>query len=491
MTSNETLSCEPTVSSLNDNEIDFRISFDESDDEDYTIVVGYTEEIVHDFKQRLEMIFGRQVNRVHILDFEGLTPNMRQDLAERLRMVYIRDDGQELGGARRSMTWRQFIIALGLHTTEEMAEEGFRAYWLGSERVIPDKGDLSDYWVEISFRMDFLRDAPSYTYIRDPVWRLCHRLISYIISGRGQAPKKVTSTDLFYLRSMDRGAANVPYLLAQYLFRHIEERKSGAKLSGGYFIGRLAHYFGMVSDDGLRGLSVVTREIPLIDMGELVVMAGALKAAEDALVVNEGAQAVPAPAQAPQPPPPPPATESSLAPYDYKVTIRSRPSTILFIKERPQISKSIDSNLVFDIASHTLLFGRSKFCLVTGFAYGKVVFPEYMDDGIPPFLSHVFSDKENNLENKASLGKAAKDKAAKGKAAKRKAAQDLLGHSRQDSNPITQIRPNLKDRDENWCIKRYDYVACKEISEQVDDQNGFIRNDEPKAEQDRSGTWNG
>ncbi|GKD43900.1 hypothetical protein Tco_1268545, partial [Tanacetum coccineum] len=38
LTSNETLSCEPTVSSLNNNEIDFRISFDKSDDEDYTVV---------------------------------------------------------------------------------------------------------------------------------------------------------------------------------------------------------------------------------------------------------------------------------------------------------------------------------------------------------------------------------------------------------------------------------------------------------------------
>ncbi|GKB81555.1 hypothetical protein Tco_0948450 [Tanacetum coccineum] len=37
LTSNETPSCEPTVSSLN-NESDFRISFDESDDEDYTVV---------------------------------------------------------------------------------------------------------------------------------------------------------------------------------------------------------------------------------------------------------------------------------------------------------------------------------------------------------------------------------------------------------------------------------------------------------------------
>ncbi|GJZ60755.1 hypothetical protein Tco_0616571 [Tanacetum coccineum] len=37
-TSEVTLSCEPTVSPLNDNQIDFIISFDEFDDEDYTII---------------------------------------------------------------------------------------------------------------------------------------------------------------------------------------------------------------------------------------------------------------------------------------------------------------------------------------------------------------------------------------------------------------------------------------------------------------------
>ncbi|GJV90900.1 hypothetical protein Tco_1538713 [Tanacetum coccineum] len=36
LTSEAALSCEPTISSLNDNQIDFRISFDESEDEDYT-----------------------------------------------------------------------------------------------------------------------------------------------------------------------------------------------------------------------------------------------------------------------------------------------------------------------------------------------------------------------------------------------------------------------------------------------------------------------
>ncbi|GJV41073.1 hypothetical protein Tco_1419513, partial [Tanacetum coccineum] len=130
-----------------------------------------------------------------------------------------------------------------------------------------------------------------------------------------QAPEKVTTTDQFYLRSMDRGAANVPYPLAQYLFRHAEGRKSGARLSRGHFIGRLAHHFGLVSDDRLRGLSIVTRELPIIDMGELVklkiymeigddwawvapgperqpdVMAGPPRADEDAPAVYEGAQA--------------------------------------------------------------------------------------------------------------------------------------------------------------------------------------------------------
>ncbi|GJR36076.1 hypothetical protein Tco_1211760 [Tanacetum coccineum] len=135
----------------------------------------------------------------------------------------------------------------------------------------------------------------------------------------------------------------------------------------------------------------------------------------------------------------------SQTPYDCNVTIRSRPSTILFIKERlsktnkrlklfkdtvfgmyldldvednnnhllnyvlhhqrPELSKSIDLNLVFDIAGHTLLFERSEFCLVTGFACEKVVFPEYMDNGIPPFLRCLFPDKAKKLENKASLVK--------------------------------------------------------------------------------------
>nr|GFB50140.1 hypothetical protein [Tanacetum cinerariifolium] len=69
-------------------------------------VMGYTEGIVHSYKQRLETIFGRLVNRLHVLDFNGLTKGMRQTLADRLRMVYTRDEGHELF---TSHAWRRLF----------------------------------------------------------------------------------------------------------------------------------------------------------------------------------------------------------------------------------------------------------------------------------------------------------------------------------------------------------------------------------------------
>ncbi|GJU29186.1 hypothetical protein Tco_1172775 [Tanacetum coccineum] len=217
----------------------------------------YTEGIRHSYEQRLETIWSRPVNRVHVLDFEGLTPKMRQDLAVRLRMVYS-GEGQQvmsdtgmgldvadtlcflLGGVRRRMTWREFILALGLHTEQEM----------------------------------------------------------------GKAPEKVTGVDLFYLRNMDRGTTNVLHLLAHYLFRHAEGRKSGDKMSGGYFIGRLAIHFGL-----LGRLNICTRygdTWAWVAQGperQQAAAAGAHEANEAGLAAEEVASEIPAPAQAPLPPP--------------------------------------------------------------------------------------------------------------------------------------------------------------------------------------------
>ncbi|GJT85661.1 hypothetical protein Tco_1067378 [Tanacetum coccineum] len=75
----------------------------------------------------------------------------------------------QLGGLRCGMSWRQFVLAVGLHTAEEIDSVGLRVYWAESTREIANKGDISVY--------------------------------------------------------MNVRAVNVPYLLAQYLLRYAFKRK--------------------------------------------------------------------------------------------------------------------------------------------------------------------------------------------------------------------------------------------------------------------------
>ncbi|GKB16086.1 hypothetical protein Tco_0850009 [Tanacetum coccineum] len=168
----------------------------------------------------------------------------------------------------------------------------FAWYWSESERMIPGKGDLHDYWRDISTDGDFLGPPPSYTLIRDLVLRLCHRMIAHSIAGRSQAPKKVTVTDLFYLRGLDIGSVNIAYLLARYLRRFAARRKSGAHISGGQFVARLAEHFGLLTAEILGGLTVWVVVGPERQPDATV---GAPGVAQDAFIVDEGGQADPTP----------------------------------------------------------------------------------------------------------------------------------------------------------------------------------------------------
>ncbi|GJZ91595.1 hypothetical protein Tco_0663522 [Tanacetum coccineum] len=381
LTSEKSLSCEPTVSSLNDKEIDFRISFDESGDEDYTVIFdknSFSYKIIYvgdlktdsengnknvnvpsfpspeptgsyfddldffkDFENEFPAIFYNDAltsksdsstehvkipHRIDEFDLKNETSLSEYDEEEqnvvyfndllRFNIIYPDDleldkdnddneiniiqssegDGQtvftsqawrrlfeirgslvhklileffstfrfgdgvldldtpralqfQLGGVRHRMSWREFTLGMGLHNVKEIGLVGFSAYWAESARQIPDKGDLSAYWVGISSVVDFLGTTPSYTSIRDPMLLLCHRLIACNIAGRRQAPKKVTVADLFYLRRVDVGSIYIYYMVARYLSLFASGRKRGAMISGG------------TGGD--------CRDLPVIDMAEL------------------------------------------------------------------------------------------------------------------------------------------------------------------------------------------------------------------------------
>ncbi|GKC68650.1 hypothetical protein Tco_1101248 [Tanacetum coccineum] len=74
----EALLCEPTVSSLNNDEIGFRISFDESNDEDCTPTVSYFDDLDYfkDFEKEFPAIIynGAQTSKLDFLTEPTLSP---------------------------------------------------------------------------------------------------------------------------------------------------------------------------------------------------------------------------------------------------------------------------------------------------------------------------------------------------------------------------------------------------------------------------------
>ncbi|GKD85727.1 hypothetical protein Tco_1356881, partial [Tanacetum coccineum] len=164
----------------------------------------YTDAIIHDYKDKLGRIFGRQVNRVlftsnawrRVFEICGLLvlelmleffstcrisdTMLDLDHADTLyfqlgvlrRQINHADTlCFQLGVLRCQISWRQFILAMGLHTAEEMETDGFRAYWTDNSRQTATKADLSEYWSRIASDGDFLGAVPSNTSIWDPLRR--------------------------------------------------------------------------------------------------------------------------------------------------------------------------------------------------------------------------------------------------------------------------------------------------------------------------------
>ncbi|GJY28343.1 putative ribonuclease H-like domain-containing protein [Tanacetum coccineum] len=159
----------------------------------------YTVEVVMDFESRLSGIFTKQVNRLQVLDFGVLTKEMDQIVIDRLRMDYTRDDGQVVF---TSHAWRRLF---------EIRSPQIRELMLGFFSTCR----FTD--VELGLDVAVL----SYTAIRDPLRRLCHHLIAFSISGRGQALEKLTHAATFGAQAA--ALAPAPRTLPQRMVRLEED----------------------------------------------------------------------------------------------------------------------------------------------------------------------------------------------------------------------------------------------------------------------------
>ncbi|GKB19051.1 hypothetical protein Tco_0852974 [Tanacetum coccineum] len=159
----------------------------------------YTDADIADFETKLARIYKREIHRVQVINFGGLPDLMAEGLSTRMLMEYKDAQGQSMFTNR---AWRRLFDIRGPLVYELILE--------------------------------FFRTSPSYTFIRDPMLRLCHRLIACSIAGRSQAPKK------------------------------------GAIIFRGQYVARLAKHFGLLTKERLQGLTVIATALPIIDMAELV-----------------------------------------------------------------------------------------------------------------------------------------------------------------------------------------------------------------------------
>ncbi|GKD92506.1 hypothetical protein Tco_1372343 [Tanacetum coccineum] len=99
-------------------------------------------------------LFHLEIRDNSTLGSRGFTDLMAEGLSGRMPMEHKDAQGQSvftsrawswalqlhLCGVRVRMSWREFILGICLHTTEEIKTAGFDAYWAEIARQIPDKG---------------------------------------------------------------------------------------------------------------------------------------------------------------------------------------------------------------------------------------------------------------------------------------------------------------------------------------------------------------
>ncbi|GJX55857.1 hypothetical protein Tco_0285754 [Tanacetum coccineum] len=162
----------------------------------------YTDLDIANFESRLERIYTREIHKVHVVDFQGMSKLLRDSLFARMAMEHRDEVGVVVF---TSQDWGRLFGTRGI---------GLGAYleFLSTLRFGEVLLDL-DAPDTIQFQLG----------------------IGYLLKDKNKAKTEHGIGKSMKDRRLDVGSVNIPYLLAQYLRRFAAGRKSGAHISGGQF----------------------------------------------------------------------------------------------------------------------------------------------------------------------------------------------------------------------------------------------------------------
>nr|GEX08180.1 hypothetical protein [Tanacetum cinerariifolium] len=152
------LSYEPTVSSLNNDEIDFRISFDESNDEDYTI---WDNEDVHDHRSiEIEfsaIVFNDMLTSKAPLSYEPTVSSLNNNAIDfRISFDESDDENYMVVFDKNSFSYKT-IFANDLKTDSKNDNDKVDMPFLSPEPTV-------SYFDDLDFFKDFENEFPAIVY---------------------------------------------------------------------------------------------------------------------------------------------------------------------------------------------------------------------------------------------------------------------------------------------------------------------------------------
>ncbi|GJU74686.1 hypothetical protein Tco_1266091 [Tanacetum coccineum] len=341
----DALPCKSQVSTPVNDEIYFRISFDESDDEDYTIIC---DKISFSYKMisvnNLETDSKNDNEKAGVPYFTPPKPtinfkaqhNNESDLNNEATLSECDEVGQNV------LYFNDLFPFNVIHPNDLKSDEDNDNNEIDIIQSSDDMSPLPPHEqrhlflrvqvVDFQGMPELMRDSLFARMVmkhRDDagVVVFTSRAWGRLLDTRGPLVWELILEFLSMLRfgevlldldapGLDVGSVNILYLLSRYVRRFASGRKSGAYISGGQYVARLAEHFGLLTTEILGGLTVIAPELSIIDIGKLVRLqicmevddrawvamglerqpdaaAGALRVAQDAPIVDEGGQADP------------------------------------------------------------------------------------------------------------------------------------------------------------------------------------------------------
>lgn len=161
--------------------------------------------------------------------------------------------------------------ALELWLNNEMLNPHFQAFFYDTRTTPFTTQEFPAYWAAVR-NFAYGARSPSYTYIRDPVHRLIHRLIAFSITGRREGPRKAHLPDLLFLGSIIRGeSVNIPHFLALWMCTRARGTRVSSSICGGYYVNKIARYLG-VNQDVFQHCTLILLGMSLLGIRQLTDM---------------------------------------------------------------------------------------------------------------------------------------------------------------------------------------------------------------------------